>query len=63
MRRIGKFCIDDILIKKELVTLQKAFAYLGIVPVRTEMLYHKMAIEYYAFSPFFDEVAEHEKVP
>jgi hypothetical protein len=63
MKKIGKFYIDMILIEKDLYIVRKAFSFLGIVPTRAEMLYHKNAIEYYAFSSFFDEVPDCEIIP
>jgi hypothetical protein len=63
MKRIGKFYIDMVLIEKELDIIRQAFSFLGIVPTRAEMLYHKIAIEYYALSSFFDEVPDCEIIP
>jgi len=57
-KRYGRFSIDRRFIEDDPDKISNMFSELKIIVLRAEMLYHKDAIEYIAYSPFFDMVPD-----
>lgn len=60
---IGRFKVDSFTIQHHPERVADVFARLRILPVRAEMLFERLAIEYTALCPEFDELPEGAMVP
>ena len=61
--RIGKISINISLIVEKLKEIEEVFSIMRFVPIRAEMMAHKMEIEYIGYSPMFNEIDECEEAP
>ena len=63
-RRVGFFYVSDLYNDEKFFDdFPVVLAHLRIVPTRVDYLYERAAFEYRAYSPFFDELKNGEKIP
>jgi len=62
-RQLGRFKLDYQLIKANPMRVARIFSYMQCIPIRAEMMFDSMAIEYTAIAECFKEVPEGQKIP